>query len=102
MNPESTGLGLWAITLVVFGNAILMGTPYLYVSLGECITEKAGRVNLGLEGNLFLGALAGFVVNFHTGSPWLGVLAAGGVGAVMGVVHAVICNLPRVNSVAVG
>ena len=102
MPDESTGLGLWAIPLVVFGNAILMGTPYLYVSLGECITEKSGRVNLGLEGTLFLGALSGFAVSFHTGSPWLGVLAAGLVGALLGVVHAVICNLPRVNSVAVG
>jgi simple sugar transport system permease protein len=86
----------------VFGRAILMGTPYLYVSLGECITEKAGRVNLGQEGNLFLGALAGFAFTYHTGSPWIGVLAAGVVGTVMGVLHAVICNRPRVNYVAVG
>ena len=40
---------------MIFGGAILVGTPYLYVSLGECITEKSGRVNLGLEGTLFLG-----------------------------------------------
>jgi general nucleoside transport system permease protein len=97
-----TELGLWSIPLVVFGRAILMGTPYLYVSLGECITEKSGRVNLGQEGNLFLGALTGFAVSYHFGSPWLGVLAAGCVGILMGVLHAVICNLPRVNYVAVG
>jgi simple sugar transport system permease protein len=102
MSDPATDLGLWTIPLVVFGNAILIGTPYLYVSLGECITEKAGRVNLGLEGNLFLGALSGFVVSYHTGSPWLGVLAAGLVGTVMGILHALICNLPRVNYVAVG
>jgi simple sugar transport system permease protein len=93
---------LWVLPLVALGNAILMGTPYLYVSLGECITEKAGRVNLGLEGNLFLGALTGFAVSYHTGSPWLGVLAAGVVGLCMGLLHAFICNLPRVNAVAVG
>ena len=80
-----TELGLWSIPLVVFGRAILMGTPYLYVSLGECITEKSGRVNLGLEGNLFLGALTGFAVSYHSGSPWLGVLAAGCVGILMGI-----------------
>src|SRR3979490_1686329 len=96
-----TDLGLWSIPLVVLGRAILMGTPYLYVSLGECITEKAGRVNLGQEGNLFLGALTGFAVSYQTGSPWLGVVAAGLVGTVMGALHALICNLPRVNSVAV-
>src|SRR5205823_2710174 len=71
-------------------------------SLGECITEKAGRVNLGQEGSLFLGALAAFAVSFHTGSPWLGVLAAGLVGTAMGFLHAIICNQPRVNNVAVG
>jgi len=98
----SNDLGLWAIPLVIFGNAILMGTVYLYVSLGECITEKAGRVNLGQEGSLFLGALTGFAVSYHTGSPWLGVLAAGLVGTAMGFLHAVICNQPRVNNVAVG
>src|SRR5579872_2421668 len=95
-------LGLWSIPVVIFGRAILMGTPYLYVSLGECITEKSGRVNLGLEGTLFLGALAGFATSYHTGSPWLGVLMAGLIGAAMGGLHAVICNLPRVNYVAVG
>lgn len=99
---EPTGLGLWSIPLVVCGRAILMSTPYLYVSLGECITEKAGRVNLGLEGTLFMGALTGFATSFHTGSPWLGVLAAGVVGSLLGILHAVICNLPRVNYVAVG
>src|SRR5260370_11678913 len=92
---EVIDLGLWAIPLVIFGNAILMGTVYLYVSLGECITEKAGRVNLGQEGSLFLGALTGFAVSFHTGSPWLGGLAAGLVGTAMGFLHAVICNQPR-------
>jgi simple sugar transport system permease protein len=102
MSEPTTELGLWSIPLVVGSRAILMGTPYLYVSLGECITEKAGRVNLGQEGNLFLGALSGFVVSHATGSPWLGVLAAGLVGAAMGVLHAVVCNLPRVNYVAVG
>jgi simple sugar transport system permease protein len=102
MSEPTTELGLWSIPLVVGSRAILMGTPYLYVSLGECITEKAGRVNLGQEGNLFLGALTGFAVSYQTGSPWLGVVAAGLVGAVMGAVHALICNLPRVNYVAVG
>src|SRR5262249_43759186 len=102
VSEPTTELGLWSIPLVVGSRAILMGTPYLYVSLGECINEKAGRVNLGQEGNLFLGALSGFVVCHAPGSPWLGVLAAGLVGAVMGGLPAVICNLPRVNAVAVG
>ena len=97
-----TDIGNWSIPLAVFGGAIRVGTPYLYVSLGECMTEKSGRVNLGLEGTLVMGAMTGYAISYKTGSPWLGVLAAGGVGALLGAIHAVICNLPRVNSVAVG
>ena len=96
--------------LAVFASAIRVGTPYLFVSLGECITEKSGRVNLGLEGTLVMGAMAGFGVSYLTTArgvppevaPWLGVLAAGAIGAFMGALHAVICNRPRVNFVAVG
>jgi simple sugar transport system permease protein len=86
----------------VFGGAIRVGTPFLFVSVGECLTEKAGRVNLGLEGTLVMGAMTGYGISYLTGSPWLGVLAAGGTGALLGALHAVICNRPRVNAVAVG
>src|SRR5262245_39399916 len=100
MSATTTDLGLWAVLIAIFGGAIRVGTPYLFVSLGECLTEKAGRVNLGLEGNLVLGAMAAYAISWATGSPWLGVIAAGLVGAVLGSLHAVICNRPRVNSVA--
>lgn len=93
-------LGLLLIAL--FGGIIRASTPYLFVSLGECITERSGRVNLGLEGTLFMGAVTGYSVSFWTGSPWLGVLAAGAVGIPLGGLHAVLCNLPRVNFVAMG
>ena len=72
------------------------------MSLGECITEKSGRINLGLEGILVMGAMSGYAVSYLTGSPWLGVLAAGGAGLLLGLLHGVICNLPRVNDIAVG
>jgi simple sugar transport system permease protein len=91
-----------AVTLAIFVGAIEKGTPYLFVSLGECLTEKAGRVNLGQEGTLFLGAMTGFAISVMTGQAWVGVLGAAGVGLVMGALHAVICNRPRVNHVAVG
>ena len=73
-------LGLWALPVAVVGGAIRVGTPFLYVSLGECLTEKSGRVNLGLEGTLVMGAMAAYGVSYLTNSPWLGVLAAGGCG----------------------
>lgn len=95
-------LGWWGVLIAVLGGAIRVSTPYLFVSLGETITEKGGRVNLGLEGTLVFGAVSAFAVAYHTGNVWLGVLAAGGAGALLGVMHALICNLPRVNDVAVG
>ena len=70
--------------------------------LGECLTEKAGRINLGLEGTLIMGAMSGYAVSYLTGSPWLGVLVAGCGGIVMGAIHGAICSLSRVNDIAVG
>jgi ABC-type uncharacterized transport system permease subunit len=51
---------LFDVLLAVLGGAIRVGTPFLFVSLGECLTEKAGRINLGLEGVLVFSAMAGF------------------------------------------
>jgi simple sugar transport system permease protein len=52
----------------IFGGALRVSTPFLFVSLGECITEKSGRVNLGLEGTLVFGAMGGYAVSYHSGS----------------------------------
>ena len=70
-------LGLWTVPLAVFGGAIRVSTPFLFVSLGECITERSGRINLGLEGTLVMGAMSAYGISYLSGSPWLGVLAAG-------------------------
>ncbi len=95
-------LGWWGVLIAVIGGAIRVSTPYLFVSLGETLTEKGGRVNLGLEGILVMGAMAGYGTAFITGEPWLGVLVAGLAGAALGLLHGLICNLPRVNDIAVG
>ena len=51
---------MWVdLLLAIIGGAVRVGTPFLLVSLGECLTEKSGRINLGLEGVLVLGAMAG-------------------------------------------
>ncbi|HEY7518466.1 MAG TPA: ABC transporter permease [Methylomirabilota bacterium] len=95
-------LGWWGVLVAVIGGAIRVSTPYLFVSLGETLTEKSGRVNLGLEGTLVMGAMSAYAIAWLTGSPWLGVLVAGAAGAGLGFVHAVVCSFPRVNDVAVG
>jgi ABC-type uncharacterized transport system permease subunit len=95
-------IGLWGVPLGVLGGALRVSTPFIFVSLGECITERSGRINLGLEGTLVMGAMCAFGTSYLTGSPWLGVLAAGVAGALLGALHAAICGLPRVNDIAVG
>ena len=95
-------IGLWGVPLAVVGGAVRVSTPFLFVSLGECITERSGRINLGLEGTLVMGAMGAYATAYLSGSPWLGVLAAGVVGAGLGALHASICGLPRVNDIAVG
>src|SRR6201982_3993457 len=94
--------GLWGVPLCVRGGALRVSTPFIFVSLGECITERSGRINLGLEGTLVMGAMCAFGTSNLTGSPWLGVLAAGVAGSLLGALHATICGLPKVNDIAVG
>jgi general nucleoside transport system permease protein len=90
------------VVLAVLGGAVRVGTPFLFVSLGECLTEKSGRINLGLEGVLVLSAMAGFGGSYLTGSPWAGVLLAGLCGAMLAMLHGLLCSLPRVNDIATG
>jgi ABC-type uncharacterized transport system permease subunit len=90
------------LVLSLFAGAIRVSTPYLFVSLGECLTEKGGRVNLGLEGILVSGAMSGYAASYLLGSPWLGVLAAGFVGLLFGCLHGLVCSLPRVSDIAFG
>ena len=71
--------------------AIQSGTPILYATLGEILTEKSGVLNLGVEGMMIAGALAAFVTAQLTGQPALAFLVAGVVGAAVGGIHAVVC-----------
>ena len=95
-------LGLWAIPIAIMGGAIRVSTPFLFVSLGEVLTERSGRINLGLEGTLVFGAMAGYGIAVETGSPWIGVFGAAVAGALFGVVHGVLCSMQRVNDIAIG
>jgi ABC-type uncharacterized transport system permease subunit len=93
---------LLALLAAILGGALRVGAPFLFVSLGECITEKAGRINLGLEGVLVLSAMAAFGGAYLTGNVWLGVLLAMAAGAALATLHGLLCSLPRVNDIATG
>jgi simple sugar transport system permease protein len=99
---DGTDIGLWGVPLAILAGAIRVSTPFIFVSLGEMITERSGRINLGLEGTLVFGAMAAYGTAVMTGSPWLGVLAAMGAGALFGLIHGFICKFPKVNDIAIG
>ena len=97
-----TDIGLWGIPIAILGGAIRVSTPFLFVSLGEVLTERSGRINLGLEGTLVFGAMSGYATAVLSGSAWAGVLVAAIAGALFGLVHGIICSLPKVNDIAIG
>jgi simple sugar transport system permease protein len=97
-DPNAIG----TVALAMLGGCLRVSTPFLFVSLGECLTEKSGRINLGNEGVLVLGAMVGYATSYLTGSPWIGVLAAACSGLLLGGLHGAVCSLTRVNDVAMG
>ncbi|WP_370675140.1 ABC transporter permease [Pleomorphomonas sp. PLEO] len=99
---DSTAIGLWGVPLAILAGAIRVSTPFIFVSLGETITERSGRINLGLEGTLVFGAMTAYAIAVITGSPWLGVAGAMVAGAIFGLVHGFICRWPKVNDIAIG
>lgn len=91
-----------ALAAGILGGALRVGAPFLFVSLGECLTEKSGRINLGLEGVLVLSAMAAFGGAYYSGSPWVGVLCGAVAGALLALLHGLLCSLDGVNDVATG
>jgi simple sugar transport system permease protein len=72
----------------LMGAMMRMATPIIFATLGEILSERAGVLNLGIEGIMLMGAMTGFLVAFSTGSVWLGVLAAAGVGMLLALLMA--------------
>jgi ABC-type uncharacterized transport system permease subunit len=72
----------------ILASGIRLATPYLYAAIGETFSQRSGVLNLGVEGQMLLGAFAAFYVTFNTGNLWLGLLAAMVVGFIMGLAMA--------------
>lgn len=73
-----------------FAALLRIATPLILASLGEMFAERAGVLNLGIEGIMLLSAMAGFSTAYFTGSLWLGLLAAMATGAAMGLLMGVL------------
>jgi simple sugar transport system permease protein len=81
---------LFSVTVLIgiLSSGIRLATPYLYAAIGETFSQRSGVLNLGVEGQMLLGAFAGFYVSLTTGNLWFGVFAAMLVGALMGLAMA--------------
>jgi simple sugar transport system permease protein len=90
------------LALTTVARALAFSTPLLWAALGEIVAERSGVVNLGVEGMMILGALAGFVVAQSSGDPWLGLLAATATGTAAALLHAVFAVLLRANQYVSG
>jgi len=89
------------VLIGILASGIRLATPYLYAAIGETFGQRSGVLNLGVEGQMLLGAFAAFYVALTTGNLWLGVLAAGVVGAMMGLAMAFVSiNLQAVQGIS--
>jgi simple sugar transport system permease protein len=91
-----------AIAVSIFMTLVAASTPILLAALGELVVEKAGVLNLGVEGMMLTGAVAGFAVAYSTGSTSLGLLAALAAGVATAMVFAVLTLSLTANQVATG
>jgi len=87
---------------ILLDATVRAGTPILFATLGAILNERAGIINLGIEGLMLIGALAGFAGTFYSGSPLIGILAAFAVTFVVGSIHALITVQLRGNQIVSG
>ncbi|MCQ8874355.1 ABC transporter permease [Mesorhizobium sp. M7A.T.Ca.TU.009.01.3.2] len=89
------------LSALLFG-AVTAAIPLLLAGLGEQISEKAGVLNIGIEGMMLAGAYLGFVGAFYSGSLWLGFLTGAVGGAAVALVMALLCVRIGLNQIVIG
>lgn len=90
------------ILIAILATAVTAGTPILFATLGEILAERAGVLNLGLEGVMLVGAVSGFMVTVNSADPWLGVLGAILAGGATAFIHAFLSVTLKANQVVSG
>lgn len=87
---------------LLLASLIVASTPILLAALGELVVERAGVLNLGVEGMMITGAICGFAIAVNTGSPFVGFVAAAAGGAILALLFALLTQLALANQVASG
>lgn len=75
--------------ILLIGITLMYSSPLIFGALGGVISERAGVVNIGIEGMMVVGAFTGTSVGYYTGNPWIGFLAAGITGGIIALLHGV-------------
>ena len=89
------------VTALLFG-AVTAGIPLLLAGIGEQISEKAGVLNIGLEGMMLVGAYSGFCAAYYLDSFWLGFLFGGLGGIAVASLMVLFCVLLGLNQIVIG
>lgn len=90
------------IVIAIIVTVVGASTPILLAAIGELVVEKSGVLNLGVEGMMLVGAVSGFAVTVLTGSPWIGIIAAGAAGALAAALFGFLTLTLSSNQVATG
>jgi len=88
--------------VLLIASLMVAATPILLAAIGELVVEKAGVLNLGVEGMMIVGAISGFAISVNSGSPWLGFVAAAVGGAVLSLLFFFLTQVALANQVASG
>lgn len=97
-----TAFDLFSLALTILFGALVSGSPLLFATIGEIFSERAGVMNLGLEGMMLIGAMSGFAVWSMTDSILLGLLVGMFFGALLALLHAFITITLRADQVVSG
>ena len=93
---------LAVLNVEFFAAAVRMASPVLYATLGGILNERAGVINIGIEGTMLTGALTGVVIAFYTGDPWVGFAAATVAAGAVGLLHAFLSISLKANQIVSG
>ncbi|NDW48077.1 ABC transporter permease [Ruegeria sp. PrR005] len=88
--------------VLLVASLMVAATPLLLAAIGELVVERAGVLNLGVEGMMIVGAISGFAIAVETGSPWLGFIGAAVGGAILSLLFVVLTQVALANQVASG
>lgn len=91
-----------AVLISVLAAMVRIATPLILAALGELVAERAGVLNLGVEGMMLMGAFCGFMVAHDSGSLWLGVLGGMAGGLVMALIFSIMTIVFKLDQIVSG